>query len=288
MSDSGSTASHHVGYVDGLTFTISICLTYTLCVSAIRAWIRRRLYGWDDLVVAVSTVFILGFYATSYVSLGAGLGKNAKTIYSESSSKLGTLNRSTVSRNILFLITLYFSKAGVVAFLERTTKTKKHQIVHYICFGLFAVLGIGSIIAITADCGNPNRYFFWDLKKTGPYCPSQTTRWQIVTAFDVFTEVVLAALPLHLMWELQMPTKKKVIIIAAFYVRLPVIGFSLAGNYWAISHYPFSKDPGLAGALITIWQEVEVAYSLAAVTISASKAFADAFSTGFGWGDTFR
>ncbi|MBE7180586.1 MAG: hypothetical protein INR71_05125 [Terriglobus roseus] len=60
------------------------------------------------------------------------------------------------------------------------------------------------------------------------------------------------------------------------------------GNYIAISKYPFQRDPGLAGALITIWQEIEVSYSLAAVTISASKAFADAFMTGFGWGDTFR
>lgn len=66
------------------------------------------------------------------------------------------------------------------------------------------------------------------------------------------------------------------------------IAFSIVGNYWAISHYPFQRDPGLAGALITIWQVVEAAYSLAAVTIAASKAFADAFATGFGWGDTFR
>lgn len=63
---------------------------------------------------------------------------------------------------------------------------------------------------------------------------------------------------------------------------------SIVGNWYAITHYPYSRDAGLAGALITIWQEIELAYSLAAVTISSSKAFADAFATGFGWGDTFR
>lgn len=71
-------------------------------------------------------------------------------------------------------------------------------------------------------------------------------------------------------------------------IVLSVIAISIVGNWYAITHYPFSRDAGLAGALITIWQEIELAYSLAAVTISSSKAFADAFATGFGWGDTFR
>lgn len=50
------TPSHHVGYVDGVNFTISICLTYTLCVTFLRVWIRRVLFGWDDLVVGAATV----------------------------------------------------------------------------------------------------------------------------------------------------------------------------------------------------------------------------------------
>lgn len=53
MADS---SSQHAGYIDGVNLTISICLTYTLCVSAIRVWIRRRLYGWDDIVVGAATV----------------------------------------------------------------------------------------------------------------------------------------------------------------------------------------------------------------------------------------
>lgn len=56
-SASGATpAKHHIGYVDGLNVAISLCLTYTLCVTLLRGWIRRRLYGWDDIVVAIATV----------------------------------------------------------------------------------------------------------------------------------------------------------------------------------------------------------------------------------------
>ncbi|MBE7180587.1 MAG: hypothetical protein INR71_05130, partial [Terriglobus roseus] len=93
--------------------------------------------------------------------------------------------------------------------------------VHYACFALLGLLGVGSVVAVTVDCGNPGKFFYWDLRKTQPYCPSQPTRWTIVMALDVATEVILAILPLHLMWGLQMPIKKKGMIIAAFYVRLP-------------------------------------------------------------------
>lgn len=50
---------------------------------------------------------------------------------------------------------------------------------------------------------------------------SQATRWQLVTFFDIVTEVLLLVLPVHLVWNLQMPTAKKAMIIIAFWIRLP-------------------------------------------------------------------
>lgn len=114
-------------------------------------------------------------YAASYVSLSNGLGKELKDVYLLPNSELGTLNRSIVARVIVFIITLYLSKASVVAFLARTTKTKKHHVVHGITFVLLGLLGLGSVIAVTVDCGNPSKYFFWDLRETAQYCPSQVS-----------------------------------------------------------------------------------------------------------------
>lgn len=49
----------------------------------------------------------------------------------------------------------------------------------------------------------------------------QDVRWQVVTAFDIITELILLALPVHLVWKLQMPLTKKAMIIVAFWIRLP-------------------------------------------------------------------
>jgi hypothetical protein len=72
MSDS---PSHHIGHVDALNLTVSLCLCYTLCIALVRLWIRRGAFGVDDLVVLAATLVTLGHTGSSYAGLAAGLGK---------------------------------------------------------------------------------------------------------------------------------------------------------------------------------------------------------------------
>lgn len=64
----------HLGYSDSVNLTISLCLTYTLCISGIRIWIRKGAFGADDLVIALATLVSLGHTAADYVALAHGLG----------------------------------------------------------------------------------------------------------------------------------------------------------------------------------------------------------------------
>jgi hypothetical protein len=108
----------------------------------------------------------------------------------------------------------------------------------------------------------------------------------VLTALDIITELGLLALPLQLVWGLQMPWTKKSFLIIAFYLRLPVIGFSLGRNAYTLRLHQASSDAGLDSAIVTIWLEAQLAYALAASTLSALKAFTESFETGFGLGFT--
>lgn len=83
-----------------------------------------------------------------------------------------------------------------------------------------------------------------------------------------------------------MPLRKKAMILIAFYLRLPVLGFSIGRNYYTMQLRQPSTDPGTGSALVVIWLEVELAYALAASTLSALKAFTESFNSGFGLGFT--
>jgi len=64
-----------VGYEDTLNFVNSLCLTYVLCSAILRGWIRRGIYGIDDIIVAVATLASLAFAGAVYVTLGHDAGK---------------------------------------------------------------------------------------------------------------------------------------------------------------------------------------------------------------------
>jgi hypothetical protein len=114
----------------------------------------------------------------------------------------------------------------------------------------------------------------------------QPTRWQVLTALDIITELGLLLLPIHLVWKLQMPRIRKAVLLIAFYLRLPVIALSIGRNAYTLRLRHQNSDVSLDSAIVTIWLEVQLAYALAASTLSALKTFTESFNSGFGLGFT--
>lgn len=83
-----------------------------------------------------------------------------------------------------------------------------------------------------------------------------------------------------------MPRSKKLILLTAFYLRAPVLALSLARNAATLRLARPASDPSFDAAKVAIWTEAQLAYALAASTLSALKAFAESFNSGFGLGFT--
>jgi hypothetical protein len=80
-----------LGFEDTLNFANTLCVAYTLCSAIRRGWIRRGIYGIDDLVVAAATFSTLGFFAANYVALEHGAGKPWH--YIEAAHDVASFNR---------------------------------------------------------------------------------------------------------------------------------------------------------------------------------------------------
>jgi hypothetical protein len=50
--------------------------------------------------------------------------------------------------------------------------------------------------------------------------PCQVTFWNANGAFDILTDVAIILLPVHLVWPLQMPWKRKGLVVVAFGSRI--------------------------------------------------------------------
>ena len=107
--------------INALEVVISLCFTYALCIFGMRLWMRRNLYGLDDLIALIATVssaqddrpvfppdrsnlwltatfqvLAVAQYATQYLALAVGLGRSSQ--YLETDSKLSTLNNVGICR----------------------------------------------------------------------------------------------------------------------------------------------------------------------------------------------
>ncbi|KAM5471699.1 hypothetical protein MferCBS49748_001870 [Microsporum ferrugineum] len=112
-------------------------------------------------------------------------------------------------------------------------------------------------------------------------------RWQVITAFDVMTELLIFGMLVYLIWGLQMVMSRKVIIVSAFACRLPVVGFSIF-RLTTIHGVVDLRDPTLSMVPYVIWTEILLHYSIMAATIPCLKPFFIAFNTGWGQGSHKR
>ncbi|GAB1726689.1 hypothetical protein NU195Hw_g6296t1 [Hortaea werneckii] len=276
-------SQHREGYQDALNLVVSLCLIYTLCIACVRIWIRRGSYGTDDLVIAIGTIITLCNSGANYAALANGLGTKWPSL--RESKSLPDLNGASFAGVVTFIAGLYISKCAMLTFLTRITKTPSQIKLYLICNAIVASLGVVSALVGTVGCPTASGYY-WAFYDNRVSCPSQNARWQAITGLDLATELLLMALPCQLVWGLQMPFRKKAMILIAFYLRIPVLGFSIGRNYYTMRLRLPETDPGTGGALVVIWLEVELAYALAASTLSALKAFTESFNSGFGLGFT--
>jgi hypothetical protein len=85
---------------------------------------------------------------------------------------------------------------------------------------IYIILGIASALIVTAGCPSASGYY-WDFAGNKDSCPSEEGRWQAMTVLDISSEIVLLALPVNLVWSLQMPQRRKVIVLVTFWTRIP-------------------------------------------------------------------
>lgn len=143
-------------------------------------------------------------------------------VLSSKQDTVDLLNALALVSNLSWITALCLSKLAIISLLLRTTQTRSHQRLQYFVAALVSTQCILSIILLTAGCTTFDG-LSWDFKQNARSCPRQVLRWQVITGFDIATEVAILALPVQLVWKLQMPTKNKLIVITAFWLRIPYV-----------------------------------------------------------------
>jgi hypothetical protein len=93
---------------------------------------------------------------------------------------------------------------------------------------------------------------------------AQETRWIIITAFDVVSEIALFVLSIFYLWPIRLKPMDKIKVTLAFSTRLINVAFAIL----FISSYSRKSDkPGVAIVEPAIFQQCSLATSLIIVSI---------------------
>lgn len=109
----------------------------------------------------------------------------------------------------------------------------------------------------------------------------QYFRWQIITSFDVATEVIVSLLPGIAVSVINISAASKAQVFVAFAIRLPSIPLSI-GHLVYLGRVYSSTVPQLAVTDALIFQQAMLVWSLVSATIPNMKGFMRTFSMEMG------
>lgn len=129
-------------------------------------------------------------------------------------------SQRAIASAITFVLAIYAAKIAALVFLMRIqSKTQKSHL-YPILITIYTILAFASALVVTAGCPLASGYY-WNFRGNRDSCPSENGRWQAMTVLDITSEIILLALPVNLVWSLQMPRKRKAMVIVTFWTRIP-------------------------------------------------------------------
>ncbi|KAK4072941.1 uncharacterized protein Triagg1_5618 [Trichoderma aggressivum f. europaeum] len=279
-SDDGSFQFSRVTFNDhsGQLWIVTILsLIYAFFGAITRAYIKYRMFGFDDLLLAFATVLHIAQSIAIFVGLNHGVGKFNSITPPE---QWATSSKSILAAVILCLITLSLAKCSVIALIFRIIDSKSGKSKPF-CIGLMVLSsawGIGSSLALLINCRAGTLLTLDNVKQ----CPNQNARWAVITSIDILTEILTWLLIVWVSWSVNMSASRKGQVTLAFSFRLPLIAFS-AIHLAYFSQYPTSLEPQFAVTNSLLLQQTMIVWSLITATVPNMKNFLKSFSIGLGF-----
>ncbi|KAH8807567.1 hypothetical protein F5884DRAFT_857144 [Xylogone sp. PMI_703] len=207
-----------------------------------------------------------------FKQLNAGFGKSQKQLYA---SEIEYIQKASVGyvADILFMLAVCGAKGSLAWFTARLSPDLNHQ---YVCNGLFCLSllwGIAGAVALSIRC---DLHHPWSMAR----CSGLLLRWRLIVGFDILTELALFFLTVYLVCGLRMSRQKKRIVVLGFSFRLPLIALAILHVYYVGSTI-HSTNASFDQIIPSIYEQVEMGWSLIAATIPCLKGFVADLGTGY-------
>ncbi|KAK8079402.1 hypothetical protein PG997_007220 [Apiospora hydei] len=244
-----------------------------------RAWIKHRVYGWDDALIALGTVLHLAQSIAVWLGLSHGLAKS-NTITAPADG--AAASKAWFAAEILGLVVLGLSKCSVLALMLRVFTPETGITSGYRACLLLTIAStlwcIASVIGISANC-NSMAILTPESKEL---CPGLYDRMLGITIPDIITDVLICSIPLFVTLPLNMTKGVRFHVSLAFSFRLFVVPLAaLRLYYFGDAVADDADDTQLVITNSLLFQQAALVVSLVSATIPNLRTFMKSLNTGF-------
>ncbi|KAF3768769.1 hypothetical protein M406DRAFT_231285, partial [Cryphonectria parasitica EP155] len=220
-----------------------LCLIYSGLATIIRTVVKWHVFGLDDHLL---------FFAMAFLA-----------------------------SEILAVIVLCLAKCSTAALILRIFTADgergKRWVTCWLVVGASTAWGIGSVLALAISCDASAVLTTENLSQ----CPNQIHRWQAITALDITIDIITCALPAIFTWPMNMPSRLKFKVTAAFIFRALFVVLSGMHLHY-LQTYAGAAEPQLAVTDGAVLQQAMIACTIISATVPNLKGFMKAFHTGMG------
>ncbi|KAL2821355.1 hypothetical protein BDW59DRAFT_164235 [Aspergillus cavernicola] len=241
----------------------------TTLVCGLRLYLRKFIlhrFGLDDFLVILALIAVNGFSALAYTITYYGLGANTEDVSPED---LAIWFKIYFGSECTYLTVSALVKFSLTVFIMRLFPTKFIRIAGISTMVFIGAFTISMTLALTLKC-RPLRASY-DKSILDAKCWSSDTNFAVLMTQGVIMfalDVLILALPIWPIWRLQMPLKRRIMILGLF-----AIGFiACIAALVRFSTLAYAKDETnftYSAATSLIWMEVEFNLALTSGSLSS-------------------
>ncbi|PYH70164.1 uncharacterized protein BO88DRAFT_480337 [Aspergillus vadensis CBS 113365] len=176
--------------------------------------IRQSKFWWDDAFIVVSMLHTYGMLAMQYHYARVGMRHHV--------TELPAVNTILIFKMLIVYQIVYYNamvtaKFSYLFFYLRIFVTPGFRMAARVCMGCAGAYWLGSMLQVFLICQPFAKN--WNAALPG-HCASMNVAFSTIGAFNLMTDLLIMALPVHHIWKLQMSTGTKVALYGIFGVGL--------------------------------------------------------------------
>ncbi|KAK2762387.1 integral membrane protein [Colletotrichum kahawae] len=241
-------------------------LVLLLVTTALRLWVRVALrnFGWDDATIALAAVFAAVRYAIAAMQLPHGNGRHRVYL---SDYDYMMINMYGWYGQLFHFTSMACLKCSICALVLRLNDKKGLRIFIYTIIAGVLVTNMGVVVVLLAECRPAG---FW--RGSSAQCWPNKIRiyWIYATiAHSVLTDLILSFIPLTLIWKVNIPRRKKILVMCLMSLGLVASAFGITrAAFLGVSN----DDLSWTFCIVAIWSNLELFLGIVAANLALSRA----------------